>query len=85
MVFLPKNRPSIYLATARQEVCQVVQLGTKCMERNMHRYPRVRKVCAGLADLILQQHSEIKSVTVRFSLQQQHGTREDVLTYLQNL
>ena len=36
MVFLPKDRPSIYLAIARQEACQVVRLGTKCMEGNMH-------------------------------------------------
>lgn len=32
MVALPKNRSSIYLAIARQKVCQVVRLGTKCME-----------------------------------------------------
>lgn len=76
---LPKKRPSIYLAIARQEVCQVVRLGTKCMEGNMHYYPRIRETCTGLADLILQERSEIKSVTVRFSLQQQHSTRERFL------
>lgn len=35
MVVLPKNRPSMYLAIARPEVCQEVRPGPKCREGNM--------------------------------------------------
>lgn len=33
---VPKNRPSEHSGTAWQEVCQVVRLGTRCMEGNTH-------------------------------------------------